>query len=150
MSQQTSHQLLSHIAEHRRDKEGKALQQLTTYRATLSQAVKQSSMQLAVLREQRDNKVARGAQASELILLEQSLFEHQQHIHEVTCELAMLDEAIQQQKQKWAQAHKKLKAHEKLHQQLQRKAKHMLNQKHQAIQDDQFSAHMMRKQRVSI
>ncbi len=149
MSHAASHQLLSHIAEHKRDKEGKALQHLTTYRATLLQVVQQSSMQLAILQEQREHKIAQGAQASELMLLEQSLLEHQQHIHEVTCELATLDKAIQQQKKKWAEAHKKLKAHEKLHQQLQRKAKCLLNQKHQAAQDDQFSAYRIRKQRVS-
>jgi flagellar biosynthesis chaperone FliJ len=145
-----SHQLLSDIAKQRRDKESKALHQLTTYRATLDKMIQQSSTQLSVLQKQRDIKVSRGAQAAELILLEQSLCEHQQHIHEVTCELAALDMAIKQQKKKWVEAHKTLKSHEKLHQQLQRKAKHLLNQKQQMIQDDQFSASLLHKKRVSI
>jgi len=144
-----SHQLLSDIAEQRRDKESKVLQQLTTYRATLDQVIQQSFTQLSVLKKQRDIKVARGAQAVELMLIEQSVLEHQQHIHEVTCELETLDMAIKQQKRKWVNAHKKFKSHEKLHQQLQRKAKHLLNQKEQMIQDDQFSANMMYKRRVS-
>jgi len=150
MSKPSPHQLLAHMAEHKRDKEADALQQLTTYRAKLVSIIEQSKNKLATLLAQRDLKVTQGVDAMELILLEESVFEHQQHILEVNGELLILDEAIAQQKKKWGAAHKLFKAHEKLDQQAQRKSELLFNQKTQRTQDDQFVASMMRKRRATI
>jgi len=150
MNKPSPHQLLANIAEHKRDKEADALQQLTTYRAKLVSIIEQSQNQVTTLLGQRDIKVAQGVEALELLLLEESVFEHQQHILDVNSELMVLDEAISQQKKKWRAAHKLFKAHEKLDQQAKRKSELLVNQKTQRTQDDQFVASMMRKRRASI
>jgi len=150
MNRPSPHQLLSHIAEHKRDKEGDALQQLAIYRAKLVEIIRQSHGQLIILQQQRDNKISQGVEALELILLEQSAVEHQQLVFEVNGELRALDEAIAQQKKKWRAAHKLFKAHEKLDEQSKHKHELLLNQKTQRTQDDQFVATMMRKRRATI
>ncbi|HIP07923.1 MAG TPA: hypothetical protein EYG66_08710 [Mariprofundaceae bacterium] len=145
----TSHQMLSHLAEHKRDKEAVALQDLTEYRSKLEQMKQQSSSQLTVLQQQREAKISHGAEAAELMLLEQSLQEHRLRIAEVNCELAALDIAIKQQKEKWVAQHNKLKTHEKLHQKQQRKITAVLRQKTQLAHDDQFASTMVQQERMS-
>jgi len=140
------HQTLANISEHRRDVEGVALKELTAYRSTLMNNMKQSSLQLNILREQREKRITQGSRVDKLLMLEQSLNEHQIHIQDITCELAALDIAIRQQKKKWSDAHKKHKSHEKLHDKLQKKAERMMGQKLQMMQDDQFSAKMVKQQ----
>ncbi|MDX8380782.1 MAG: hypothetical protein R8M14_01565, partial [Ghiorsea sp.] len=87
MNKPSPHQLLANIAEHKRDKEADALQQLTTYRAKLVSIIEQSQNQVTILLTQRDIKVAQGVEALELLLLEESVFEHQQYILDVNSEL---------------------------------------------------------------
>lgn len=149
MKNKSPHQLLSHISEHRRDVEAEALKELSTYRSTLTNIIEQSSAQLVVLKQQRDFKTEHGAQAMELLMLEQSLGEHQQHIYEVSCEIAALDLAIVEQKKKWATEHKKYKSHEKLYEQFKQKAEKNMHHKTQMMQDDNFAAAMVRKRQVS-
>ncbi len=150
MRERSPHQLLAELSKHKRDKEVDALQQLTNYRVKLTQIIKQSSLQLKVLQGQRDIRVDRGTGAAELLMLEQSIFEHQQHIASVSCELTTLDVAIKQQKLKWAKEHKKMKAHEKLQQQLQHQLKMKHHQKNQRVLDDQFSSKMLQQQSVTL
>ena len=149
MSTHASHHMLANLAEHQRDKEALALQELTNYREKLRKIIQQSSIQIKILQQQRDKKIERGAQAFELMLLEESLSEHQLHISDVSCEMMALDIAIKQQKKKWSNQHKKLKVHEKLHQQHQRKMEAVLRQKTQVSQDEQYTTRLMQKQKVS-
>ncbi len=149
MKNKSPHQLLAHISEHRRDVEAETLKQLTDYKNTLVNIIKQSTAQLVMLKQQRDFKTEHGAQAMELLMLEQCLVEHQQQIHEVNCEIAALDIAIAEQKKKWTTAHKKYKSHEKLDEQFKLKAEKQKDQKIQMIQDDNFAAAMVNKRQVS-
>ncbi len=146
----TSHQMLSHLAEYKRDKEAIALKELTNYRIKLEHIIQQSSVQLTVLQQQRDMKISGGAKAAEIMLLEQSLYEHQLHISDVSCEIVALDLAIKQQKEKWINQHKKLKVHERLHQDQQRKINLTLQQKKQFAQDEQFASSMVQQRRAML
>ncbi len=149
MKERSPHQLLAKLSQHKRDKEAATLEQLTHYQAKLIQIIKQSSLQLKVLQGQRDIQIDRGTEAVELLMLEQSISEHQQHISSVSCELTTLDVAIKQQKIKWTKEHKKMKAHEKLQEQLQHQWELKRNQKNQRALDDQFSSKMLQQQRVA-
>ncbi|MDX8387004.1 MAG: hypothetical protein R8M46_00525 [Ghiorsea sp.] len=142
------HQLLSQVSEHKRDAEGDILQQLTTYRVRLVKIIKTSETECTMLRKQREIKMDQGTDATELMMLEQSLNEHVQQIHEVSCEIETLDVAITQQRKKWAEQHKKHKAHEKMHHEITTKEKRTANQKLQKSLDDQFSSKVFAKSRV--
>jgi len=142
------HKLLSQVFKHKRDAESDILQQLTTYQETLSNILKQTQVQFSVLQNQRELKMNNGAQATELMMIEQSLSEHQQHINEVGCELNTLELAIKQQKKKWIDQHKKCKAHEKMQQQVEYKEKFSLDQKRQANLDETYSSTLFARSRA--
>jgi len=144
----SAHKLLARVSEHKRDVEGDVLKQLTTYKATLQMNMAQSKAACEELQTQKESQLKNGAHAFELLMLEQSMSEHIRTINDLTCEVAALDLAIKQQKKKWADQHKKHKAHEKMHDQFESKEKRMTEHKIQATMDDQFSAQMFAKGKV--
>ncbi len=148
MSKHSPHQLLAEIAEQKRDKESQILRELNQHHTELMYKQVSRSEQRAKLIAQYEQIMQQGATATVLSMLVQSIDESEQALVDLSCELAALDIAIRQQKEKWIVAHKKFKSHEKTHQQTQRKTKKMLHQKAQLLQDEQFATKVF-KQEVS-
>ena len=135
-----AHGLLSRIAQQKRDKEADVLLQLNTYREKLSRIIQQSEHDVSALQVQHESKLARGAQAVELMMMDQSIAEHRQRILEVRFERGELDKAIAQQRQKWAEHHKKHVAHDNMYELATTTAKQIAAHKEQTLLDNQFAA----------
>lgn len=136
------HQLLSQVSEHKRDKESEVLQQLTDYRVELETKMNHAIQMRASLEAKRVTNMEHGAQATELLMLEQATQEQRLRIYEVSCEIAALNKAIEAQRKKWAEHHKKCKAHETMAQKHASLSQRKQEQTQQRNLDDQFSAKM--------
>ncbi len=147
-SASSSHLLLSQVSESKRDVEAEALSQLTEYRTKLVRMFEQAGLQKEQLIKERELQMRDGAQATELMMLEQSMLEYQQQVDDIQRDILALDLAISQQRKKWAKQHKKHKTHEGMHHKLQKKAKQAAEQKHQKDMDDQFSSRLFAKNKV--
>ncbi|WP_038251004.1 flagellar export protein FliJ [Ghiorsea bivora] len=136
------HQLLSQVSEHKRDKESDILKQLTDYHVELEAKMNDAIQMRATLEAQRVTNMEHGTQATELLMLEQATQEQRLRIYEVSCEIAALDKAIEEQRKKWAEQHKKCKAHETMAQKHAHTAQRKQEQTQQNVLDDQYSAKM--------
>ena len=136
------HQLLSQVSEHKRDKESDILKQLTDYHVELEAKMNDSIQMRARLEAQRVAYMEHGTQATELLMLEQATQEQRLRIYEISCEIAALDKAIEEQRKKWAEQHKKCKAHETMAQKHAHTAQRKQEQTQQHVLDDQYSAKM--------
>lgn len=145
MMTRSPHQLLSQVSEHKRDKESDILKQLTGYRVELEAKMDDAIQMRATLEAQRVTNMQQGTQATELLMLEQATQEQRLCIYEVSCEIAALDKAIEEQRKKWAEQHKKCKAHETMAQKHAHTAQRKQEQTQQSVLDDQYSAKMFGK-----
>ena len=142
MMKGSPHQLLSQVSEHKRDKESEVLKQLTGYRIELETKMNHAIQMRASLEAKRVTNMQQGTQATELLMLEQATQEQRLRIYEVSCEIAALDKAIEEQRKKWAEQHKKCKAHETMAEKSASIAQRKQEQTLQKNLDDQFSAKM--------
>jgi len=142
MMTRSPHQLLSQVSEHKRDKESDILKQLTDYRIELNAKMNHAIQKRATLEAQRVSNMEHGAQATELLMLEQATQEQRLRIYEVSCEIAALDKAIEEQRKKWTEQHKKCKAHETMAQKHAHTIQRKQEQTQQNVLDDQYSAKM--------
>lgn len=138
-----THKLMSSLTEQQSDAAADTLKKLTDYRGKLTHIIRQSQAQHQALLAQRDQHVEVGAEAMALMMIEQSLMEHQQHMQEVGEELALLDVAIQEQRQKWAVIYQKHQAHEKMGNNIEKQERRVMERKKQKVADGQFSARMV-------
>ncbi|MDX8383894.1 MAG: hypothetical protein R8M45_07420 [Ghiorsea sp.] len=144
----SAHGLLSRIAQQKRDKEAEVLVQLNEYRGKLAHIIQQSEQDACALQVQHESKLEHGAQAVELMMMDQSIAEHRQRVFEVRFEMGELDKAIAQQRQKWAVHHKKHVAHDKMHDIATTTAKRIADNKQQVLLDNQFAATSVANKKV--
>ncbi len=127
-------------AEHKRDKAAQVLQTLQDYHAELTQKCAVAEQAIQCLQARKGDNMTQGAKASALMMLEQAIQDQRLYMAELRCEIAALDKAILEQKQKWAKQHKACKAHERM---AHTQAVSMQKKQAQAAQsqlDDQFLA----------
>jgi len=136
------HQLLTQVSEHKRDKESDILKQLTDYRIELKTKMNDAIQMRATLEAQRVSNMEHGTQATELLMLEQATQEQRLRIYEVSCEIAALDKAIEEQRKKWAEQHKKCKAHETMAEKYAHTIQRKQEETQQNVLDDQYAAKM--------
>ncbi|OIP99361.1 MAG: hypothetical protein AUK35_07375 [Zetaproteobacteria bacterium CG2_30_46_52] len=144
-----THQLLSELSERQSESEAETLKKLTDYKQTLSLAVEHCELELSQLITQREQHFASGAAAMDLMMLDQSLTEQEAQLQELAQEIEVLDQAIKEQRQKWALIRQRHKVHEKMGQAIAKQESRSKAHKQQKTADQQFSAQMVMRRGVS-
>jgi len=144
-----THQLLSELSERQSESEAETLKKLTDYKQTLSLAVEHCELELSQLITQREKHFESGAAAMDLMMLEQSVVEQQAQLQELAQEIVVLDQAIKEQRQKWALIRQRHKVHEKMGQAIEKQESRSKAHKQQKSADEQFSAQMVMRRGVS-
>jgi len=142
----SSHHILTQVSECRRDAASEVLQTLTDYRQTLLDKRQAAERQCVSLQERQARSMEEGVPATTLLMMAQAIREQKMICADMDCEVAALDKAIAEQRQKWAAQHKKYKAHESMAEQwvLDEQKKHALQQ--QAGLDEQYASQRFRAQ----
>lgn len=142
------HQLLAELSERQSKSEAETLKKLNDYKMSLNANIAKCESELAQLISLRDQSSKHGTAAIDLIMLEQSLSAQHLQLQALAEEILLLDQAINEQRQKWALIHQRHKVHERMSQTIEKQELRAKAHQRQKAADQQYAAQMVMQRGV--
>ncbi len=130
------HEILAKLANHERSKVEEALSAMAARRQELRARCEEVTVYLKQLRQQREQVLKGGTQASMLLMMEAAMAEQHERIEEINVSLQAIYEQEQHLIQAWVTANQKNKVHEKMQRKFDKKEQRLQDIKTQQQLDD--------------
>jgi len=130
------HEILAKLANHERSKVEEALSAMAARRQELRARCEEVTVYLKQLRQQREQVLKGGTQASMLLMMEAAMAEQHERIEEINISLQAIYEQEQHLIQDWVTANQKNKVHEKMQRKFDKKEQRLQDIKTQQQLDD--------------
>lgn len=134
------HEVLAKLAGHERNKAEEALAAIAAKRQELRARSEEVAVYLAQLKQQREQILKGGTQASMLLMMESAMDEQHERIEKIESALLRIHEQEQQLIQKWIASNQKNRIHEKMQGISDKKEQRLQDRKAQQQLDDIFAS----------